>query len=172
MELAYPIPIESGASLTKVFSLAVLIAAVVLVATAVQSASLIVGTAVVKDGDYLIVGAAHVRLYGIDAFERAQVCGDPPWACGEAARDRLVALTDGREVACEPRTEDRWGRTVAICRVAEDDLGAALVREGLAVAFRRVAFDYEDEEAVARATKAGAWSGAFTFPWDFRREAF
>ncbi|MEX2649391.1 MAG: thermonuclease family protein [Alphaproteobacteria bacterium] len=141
-------------------------------AASALAADAITGPVVVKDGDYLIVGEVHVRLYGIDAFERAQVCGDPPWPCGETARDRLVALVADHDVACEPRSHDRWDRVVAICRVGTVDLGAVLVREGLAVEFQRWSYDYVDEEKAARAERVGVWAGPFTFPWDFRREAF
>jgi endonuclease YncB( thermonuclease family) len=45
---------------------------------------------------------------------------------------RLQALTAGRSIVCEEKDRDRYGRTVAICRVSGEDLGAIMVREGMA----------------------------------------
>lgn len=54
----------------------------------------------------------------------------------------IEALVSGRNVICEKRDPDRYGRTVAVCRANGEDLGAILVREGLAWAFVRYSRDY------------------------------
>jgi endonuclease YncB( thermonuclease family) len=48
------------------------------------------------------------------------------------AATRLQALTAGRPIVCQEKDRDRFGRTVAICRVSGEDLGAIMMREGLA----------------------------------------
>jgi Staphylococcal nuclease homologue len=48
--------------------------------------------------------------------------------------------------ACSLQDRDRYGRIVAICRASGEDLGATLVREGLAWAFVRYSSDYVSEE--------------------------
>lgn len=159
-----------SAALGRVNRTALAVAAI-LAAPAAADPLVIEGPARVRDGDYLIIGEVHVRLWGIDAFERAQVCGDPAWACGEAAYERLVALTGDAGVRCERRSDDRWGRVVAVCAAGGRDLSAVLVTEGLAMAWRKWSFDYVGAENTARSARAGVWSGPFTFPWDFRREA-
>ena len=79
---------------------------------------------------------AKIRLHGIDAPELAQHCGDPPWPCGRAARDRLADLTAGQIVSCAPRDRDRYGRIVARCSVAGPGTGAGGSRRGRASGWR------------------------------------
>ena len=51
----------------------------------------------------------------------------------------------------------------------EADLGAALVRAGLALAYRQYSSTYGADEDSAKTAKLGMWSGAFTAPWAWRR---
>ena len=127
----------------------------------------------VIDGDTLDVAGVRVRLWGIDAPESRQTCeaDGRNYACGERATRHLRTLVAGRTVSCEPRTRDRYGRTVALCRTDRSDLGAAMVRDGWALAFVRYAADYAAEEREARAALRGMWQGAFTAPWEWRRMA-
>ncbi|WP_428246771.1 thermonuclease family protein [Ferrovibrio sp.] len=122
------------------------------------------------DGDSLRHGRSAHRLYGIDAPELRQTCrrGQEDWPCGEAARDRLAALIEGRAIACETLEQDRYGRSVSICRADGTDLAALLVREGLAVAYLRYSWRYLPDEAYARIRRRGVWSGEFELPEQFR----
>jgi len=81
------------------------------------------------DGDTIRHDGVVYRLWGIDAPELSDRCGD--WPAGIVARDWLAALMAGRAVACQARDRDRWGRVVALCRAEGVDLSAAMVREGL-----------------------------------------
>ena len=90
----------------------------------------------VTDGDTLKQGGVTYRLWGIDAPEAKQVCPDG-WPAGSLAATRLQALTAGRSIVCQEKDRDRYGRIVAICRASGEDLGAIMVREGLAWAFVR-----------------------------------
>lgn len=127
------------------------------------------GTAVVSDGDTLRVAGTKVRLFGIDAPEKSQSCGD--WACGAAARARLIELVEGRDVTCVTRDIDKYGRTVATCRAGGDDLNATMVSEGLAWAFTRYSSDYVADEEAARSAHLGIWqASAAEAPWDYRAE--
>jgi endonuclease YncB( thermonuclease family) len=130
------------------------------------------GAAVVIDGDTLDVAGVRVRLWGIDAPESRQVCtvAGQDYPCGGRATQHLRALVGDRPVACEPRTTDRYGRTVALCRVEGRDLGAAMVRDGWAVAFVRYSLDYVAHEQEARTAKRGLWEGTFTAPEIWRRK--
>jgi endonuclease YncB( thermonuclease family) len=130
------------------------------------------GKIVVPDGDTLRMGDTEYRLYGIDAPELHQSCtaDGKDWACGRAARDRLKALASGHEVACETRASDRFGRSVAVCGTEQvPDFGAALVREGLAVALGFARDSYGDAEAAAETAKRGIWRGTFERPSDWRQ---
>ena len=90
----------------------------------------------VTDGDTLKQGGVTYRLWGIDAPEAKQICPDG-WPAGRLAATRLQALTAGRSIVCQEKDRDRYGRIVAICRASGEDLGAIMVREGLAWAFTR-----------------------------------
>jgi endonuclease YncB( thermonuclease family) len=135
------------------------------------AADAISGAARIIDGDTLAIGDIKIRLEGIDAPETDQVCLNADaakWACGVVARDRLIAHVDGQPIKCEPMGTDRYGRTLAVCSVAGDDLNAWMVREGWALAFIRYSTAYVKEENKARTAQRGLWSGAFVAPWDWR----
>lgn len=121
----------------------------------------------VADGDSLTLDGERIRLAGIDAPERGQTCrlDGAGRACGEAARDHLVALIAGRPVECDWTKLDKYGRRLARCRAGGVDLAAAMVRDGWAVAYGA----HEREEADARAARRGLWAGTFERPEDFRR---
>ena len=121
----------------------------------------------VIDGDGLEIDGERIRLHGVDAFEYDQRCGGA--ACGAAARAALSDLVRGRDVQCRAVDVDRYGRTVARCYADGQDLGAAMVRYGMALAYRRYGQDYVDEENDARRNDAGAWSGDFDNPETWRR---
>jgi endonuclease YncB( thermonuclease family) len=120
----------------------------------------------VVDGDTLKIDGVTYRLWGIDAPRRA-LCADG-WPAGQAATEHLRALIRHRQVSCEARTLDRYGRTIAICRTDGRDLGADMVSDGLAWAFVRYSRDYVEEEREAAAVRAGVhgrtcepvWRGA------------
>lgn len=128
------------------------------------------GVARVIDGDTLDVGAVRVRLHGVDAFERDQMCDGPrgPWACGAAATRALKDQAEGRRVVCEVIDTDRYGRKISRCERDGEDVALDLVSGGLALAYRRYSRDYIDEELAAEAQGAGAWNGSFDRPEQWR----
>ena len=130
------------------------------------------GAAVAVDGDTLRMGPDRIRLHGIDAPESAQTCADASgreYACGRAAADALAELIGDRTVRCAVRDTDRYGRAVAVCRLGDLDIGAWMVANGHALAYRRYGGDYVSREDTARAERRGMWRGRFTVPWDWRR---
>ncbi len=135
----------------------------------------VVGPARVSDGDTLVIGGTHIRLFGIDAPEKAQICVDSrgrDWACGAAARERLTALVAGQRVHCDPVDRDRYDRTVARCRAGGVDLGGTMVSEGLAWAYVRYSEAYVGAEARARAAGLGFWKGQAQVAWSYRARPF
>ncbi|MDV6329251.1 thermonuclease family protein [Asticcacaulis sp. 201] len=121
------------------------------------------------DGDTVVINRRHIRLFGIDAFERDQTCGR--FRCGVEARRVLQALTRNQAVSCEQQDVDPYGRMVAICRTSAGlDIGGEMVRRGLAVDYRTFSDRYMGEEADARAHKRGAWAYGFHSPLQYRRE--
>ena len=145
---------------------------VLLFATAAAAAEAIAGPARVIDGDTLVVAEVRVRIFGIDAPESRQSCtaGDGhDYFCGRVAASALAEKIAGRPVSCRPRTTDRYGRTVAVCFDADDeDLGAWMVRAGLAIAYRKYSTVYVDGEDDARRARLGLWAGEFVDPSEWR----
>lgn len=106
----------------------------------------------VIDADTFRLGAAPVRLFGIDALEADQKCyavgstGMIARPCGDEAKGQFAARTQGILVVCtRVQNEsggfrrDKYGRVLATCKFAEgpekgDDLAAEMVEGGLAVA--------------------------------------
>ena len=129
------------------------------------------GRARAIDGDTLELGRARIRLHGIDAPESAQRCRAQArfWACGREATRALARLIRGKQVACEERDRDRYGRIVAVCTAAGQDLNGWMVAGGWALAYRQYSRAYVATERRARSAKRGVWQGEFVPPWDWRR---
>jgi endonuclease YncB( thermonuclease family) len=130
----------------------------------------------VIDGDSLTARqdgrALTIRLVGIDAVEYRQDCertDGTRWPCGVEARAALERLAGRGPLHCTLEGADRYRRMLAACRTAldsaESDLGAALVRQGWAIA---TGDRYFVEEAEARAKRRGIWQGRFVRPADWR----
>lgn len=137
-------------------------------ALALTWASPAIADVTVTDGDTLRLDGTTYRLWGIDAAEYRQTCADG-WPAGVMAFDALRDLVRGHAVTCEPKTTDRYGRTVAICRADGVDLGAAMVRAGQALAFVRYSSEYAQKESEARAARAGVHAHDCAPPWIWRR---
>lgn len=87
--------------------------------------------------------------------------------CGVTARDRLADHIGGRAIDCAATGKDVYGRILAVCRSAGEDLNAWMVREGWALAFVRYSKAYAADETAANEAQRGLWSGAFIAPWDW-----
>ena len=123
----------------------------------------------VVDGDRLRIDGVTYRLWGIDAPAAGHLCADG-WPAEQTATEHLHALIRNRQVSCEPRTLDRYGRTVAICHADGRDLGADMVADGHAWAFVRYSRDYVDEEHEAAAVRAGIHGHTCQPAWQWRAE--
>lgn len=128
-----------------------------------------VPAAIVVDGDTLKLNGTTYRIHGIDAPELAQTC-ENGWLAGAYAAGVLRGLTDRGGVTCIPKTTDRYGRTVAVCWVDGVDLGAEMVRQGVAHAFTRYSNDYALQEAYAKAAGLGIHGANCRPAWQWRAE--
>jgi endonuclease YncB( thermonuclease family) len=139
-----------------------------------RSGDSISGLALVIDGDTIVVGARTVRLWGIDAPEIRQTCTNAAGAryrCGIEAARQLEMLILGRDVTCATVDTDRYGRDVARCSAGGKDIGAAMVRAGWAVDYRRYSKGaYAAEEAEAKTAMHGVWAGGFERPEAWRHD--
>ncbi|MBI5562437.1 MAG: thermonuclease family protein [Deltaproteobacteria bacterium] len=115
----------------------------------------------VIDGDTVVIkGGDKVRYLGIDAPEK----GEPFYE--EAAR-RNAELVDKKVIrleVCKEQERDKYGRLLAYVYADKTDVGAALLREGLA---RQLtippcgtpkAAEFKDAVASAMNRRAGLWA--------------
>lgn len=131
-----------------------------MIATAALAAALACYSPTISDGDTFRCAGERVRLYGVDAPE-IRHGQKPAQPYAYEAQERLRQLTRG-PVTCEPagNRQDRYGRLVMRCAGLVPDIGAQLVREGLAVELQRFSKgEYEAREDDARARRRGVWSG-------------
>ena len=135
--------------------------------------AVIEGRARAVDGDTLDMGGQKVRLFGVDAPELDQSCdrGGKVWACGAAARDMLAEIVGRARLTCSVEDVDRYGRLVAVCTRAGEDVGAALVRQGGAIAYLRYSSRYANAEAAARRDGLGLWQAVWITPEAHRHAA-
>jgi endonuclease YncB( thermonuclease family) len=127
---------------------------------------IVAGFAQAIDGDSIRLEDRVIRIAGIDAPELRQTCfRSAPYSCGDVARRALGDMVAGRIVTCRISGRDRYGRRLAACEAGGEDIGAALVSGGFAVAYGR----YESEEAGARRQKRELWAGSFARPSEWRK---
>lgn len=132
----------------------------------------IVGHASVIDGDTIEIHGQRIRLHGVDAPEKGQSCLDAanqPYRCGQKAALALDEFIGQSPVSCRERDVDRYGRTVADCRVRGEDIELWLVKSGHASAYRRYSSDYIGAEQDAKKNHRGIWAGYTEAPWEWRK---
>jgi endonuclease YncB( thermonuclease family) len=116
------------------------------------------------DGDTIKLNGTTWRLWGIDAPETSQFCGDG-WPAGLEAKRILAFFLRAGPVDCEPRGKDRHGRALGQCRAGGKDLGADMVWAGMAWASSS---DYLEEEQAALQARRGVHTHGCERAWDWR----
>jgi len=104
----------------------------------VASAEDLAGQASIIDGDTIEIHGERILLLGIDAPEHDQLCetAGSQYRCGQQAAFALTDQIGSKTVDCAPRDVDQYGRVVAVCSAAGEDLNASMVRQGWAPAYR------------------------------------
>ena len=133
--------------------------------------------AIVISGDTIDIDGQRLRLFGIDAPEPSQWCGDESdiaYRCGWEATFFLAEIFEGRTVECvDTEAYQNFQRAVRCYFEDEErdriDINATMVRAGHALAYRRYSDEFAEHEQTARAARRGMWRGAFQAPWDWRR---
>lgn len=125
----------------------------------------------VTDGDTIKVlrnrEQVKIRLYGIDTPEKAQ-------AFGNKAKRFTASLVAGKIVDIESVIKDRYGRTVALVRVAGKNVNEEIVRAGYAWVYRKYCKKsfcggWYDLEWIARNNRRGLWADKNAIPpWEWR----
>lgn len=125
----------------------------------------------ISDGDTLTVlvdqRPLKVRLWGIDAPEKAQ-------AFGARSKASLAEMAFGKQARVEVRDTDRYGRAVSWVTVDGQAVNLRLVSQGLAWWYTRYApkdSQLREAEQAARAQRLGLWADENPQPpWEFRKE--
>ena len=139
------------------------------------------GYAKIIDGDTIKINSKKIRLHGIDAPEKKQVCKKPyitivffsfskNYLCGQVSTDKLTKKINNQIIKCKIKNVDRYNRLIGECYKNNENLNSWLVSNGYAVAYRKYSKKYISDEMNAKNKKLGIWQGKFEMPWDFRRK--
>tara|TARA_A100001011_G_C13942049_1_gene687580 strand:- start:209 stop:721 length:513 start_codon:yes stop_codon:yes gene_type:complete len=142
----------------------------------------IFGFAKVIDGDTIKINGISVRLFGIDAPEKNQICliENQTYNCGLKSKNFLQSLITGT-VECSYNNLDRYGRIIGKCishtKIVNQNmkenfyLNYIMIRNGHAVEYKRYSKgEYSEAENLAIKEKRGIWRGKFDRPEDWRRK--
>ena len=128
----------------------------------------------VASGSILYVEGIKIKLLGIDAPDRDQVCvnglGDS-YKCGEMSIMWLEDWLNGKEVSCRILSKIEQGQATGSCFTDNNqyDVAAVVTSAGWAVAYTRTTDIYVPYEQQAMSDRRGLWSGTFYTPWDWRK---
>ncbi len=105
-----------------------LITAIMLAAApALAEPTILTGTVShIRDGDTIEVGKVPVRLNGVSAPELKE-------PLGLQSKQFMIDLVLDRPVSCELSGEKTYDRLVGTCYRADQDIGAAVIKAGLAL---------------------------------------
>ena len=142
--------------------------------------SSVTGYSKVTDGDTLKIDTFKIRLHGIDAPEKKQLCKRAylkimmftfyeDYSCGQKSTDALIKKINNQKVTCKISNVDYFKRLIGECYQGKTNLNSWLVSNGYAVAFRKYSKKYVSEENLAKREKKGMWQGKFEMPWDYRK---
>ena len=140
----------------------------------------IIGLAKVIDGDTIKIGAKNIRLFGIDAPEKNQICKkkflsfnfinfQKKYNCGQISTNNLKKKIGNEKIKCLYKSRDRYARYLGTCYIKKVDLNKWMVENGYALAYIKYSRKYELQEKSARENKMGVWQGTFLRPEEWRR---
>ena len=120
------------------------------------------GFASVQSGNQILIGKRVVRLFGIRAPQRDDICqiGEQHMKCGVVAWSELIRLADGWHVSCDIELKAKDGTDYATCYIGERDVNENMVRSGWAKAMRKQTNRYVVDEDDAKNFNRGLWASA------------
>ena len=144
------------------------------------------GKPIIIDGDTIKIANERIRLYGIDAPEKNQICiglSGESYNCGlSSTRFLKVLINNSTKVECSYTNLDRYGRIIGKCisytkiENKKDEpfplpLNYWMVVSGHAVEYKRYSRgEYSKAEKTAKKEKKGLWKGEFDRPEKWRRK--
>ena len=160
-----------------------LILIITLFLTQTLNSTEIYGVPKIIDGDTVHINTKKIRLEGIDAPEIKQQCKKPflkisaiigfefnkNYLCGVIAKKKLIDKINYSKIKCITSSKDRYKRFLATCYKDKINLNKWMVRNGLAVAYKRYSKDYLRDEIYAKQNKLGLWKGSFIRPEKWRK---
>ena len=149
----------------------------------IVNAEEIKGLAKIIDGDTVHINSKKIRLEGIDAPEMRQQCQKvfleisaivgfnlkKDYSCGVISKEKLIDKINKSKINCVSSGRDRYKRYLATCYKDKINLNKWMVRNGLAVAYKRYSKDYLGDEIYAKENKLGLWKGSFIRPEKWRK---
>ena len=149
------------------------------------------GQVEVIDGDTIVINNIKVRLFGIDAPEKNQICTTSlnSHNCGDESTDALKKWRGKKKVYCRYESLDRYKRILGICSGGGGyfwsttetkskkqyewenySINALMVKYGHAVAYTRYSKRYLKWEEYAKNKELGIWKYQFDRPEDWRKK--
>ena len=129
----------------------------------------------VIDGDTIKMDGTRIRLFGIDAPEKNQICvnkNSESYNCGSISTKVLKRYVGREKIKCRYTEKDRYGRILGTCYFPYDSsklsLNRYMVHTGHAVAYKRYSEKYLDSEKWAKDNHLGMWQGNFERPEKWR----
>ena len=141
----------------------------------------IYGVSKVIDGDTIKIKDNYIRLAGIDAPEKKQICKKPDisisfliinknYHCGKVSTIELKKYLKKSKIKCIFNSKDHYNRLIADCYKNKKNINSWLVRNGYAIAYKRYSKKYILDEQHAKKNKLGVWQGTFQKPEEWRKK--
>ncbi len=106
----------------------------------------------VIDGDTFVADGRRIRIWGIDAPEKDE-------AYYQTSTLTLEGMIDGALLNCTLREKGKYRRDVMRCYKGDIDIGAAMVRKGMAKDVPRSLIGYYERDQIhAQKNKLGIWA--------------
>ena len=143
--------------------------------TNTQPRGIITGKVIrVTDGDTITILDAtntknKIRLYGIDAPEKAQDFGNK-------SREKLASLVAGKNIAVTVMDIDRYGRNVGRINIEGKEVAEEMIKAGMVWLYNAYCKipeckHWKELETQAKTAKIGLWSNPTAKePWLWRKE--
>lgn len=107
------------------------------------------------DGDTFVAGGRIIRVWGIDAPEKGDVAY-------KVSTWLLQGLVQDKVLNCKFVALDQYKRDVMQCLSGDLDVGATMVKFGMAKDYRKYSAGYyQPEEKEAKQLKRGIWSDEY-----------